>query len=154
MNFVQRRRFLWILFLVRLAALALSAVLTTATTLARLQFNELAQTSTAIARLRCIGSQVLWEQGELWTETRFEVIERNKGLLRALSPCAHWAEVAGICIPASRERRCFGRAKTFICFCGRSPWNPIACWAGRREPSGLPETCRASHTGLRQNGDF
>lgn len=82
MNFVERRRFLWILFLVGLAVLALSAVLTNAaTTLARLEFDELARTSTAIARLRCIGSQVLWEQGELWTETRFEVIERNKGLL-------------------------------------------------------------------------
>jgi hypothetical protein len=84
MNFVERRRFLWILFLVGLAALALSAVLTNATTLARLQFDELAQTSTAIARLRCLGSQVLWEQGELLTETRFEVVERNKGLLPGL----------------------------------------------------------------------
>ena len=81
MNFVQRRRFLWIVFLVGLAMLALGAVLTNATTLARLQFQELAQTSTAIARLRCIGSHVLWEQGELWTETKFEVIERNKGAL-------------------------------------------------------------------------
>lgn len=84
MNFAERRRFLWILFLVGLAVLALSAVLTNATTLARLQFDELAQTSTAIARLRCLGSQVLWEQGELWTETRFEVVERNKGLLPPL----------------------------------------------------------------------
>ena len=81
MNFLERRRFLWILFLVGLAVLALSAVLTNATTLARLQFDELARTSTAIARLRCVASLVLWEQGELWTETRFEVIERDKGLL-------------------------------------------------------------------------
>jgi hypothetical protein len=81
MNFVERRRFLWILFLVGLAMLALTAVLTNATTLARLQFEELAQTSTAIARLRCLGSQVVWDQGEMWTDTRFAVIERNKGLV-------------------------------------------------------------------------
>jgi hypothetical protein len=76
MNFMQRRRFLWILFLVGLAMVTLGAVLTNATTLARLQFQELAQTSTAIARLRRIGSHVLWE-----IETRFEVMERNKGSL-------------------------------------------------------------------------
>ena len=84
MNFVQRRRFLWILFLAGIAALVLTAALTNATTLARLRFEELAQASTAVARLRCLGSEVRWEQGELWTETRFEVVERNKGLLPGL----------------------------------------------------------------------
>jgi hypothetical protein len=81
MNFRERRRFLWVLFLVGLAMLTLTAVLTSATTLARLELNQLARASTAVARLRCMGSQVLWEQGELWTETRFEVVEVSKGPL-------------------------------------------------------------------------
>ena len=84
MSYVQRRRFLWIVFLVGLAVLALTAALTDATTLVRLRFQDLAQQSTAIARLRCIASESRWEKGELWTETRFEVIEVHKGLLSQL----------------------------------------------------------------------
>ena len=84
MSYVQRRRFLWIVFLVGLAVLGLTAALTDATTLVRLRFQELAQQSTAIARLRCIASENRWERGELWTETRFEVIEVQKGLLSRL----------------------------------------------------------------------
>src|SRR6267378_2923423 len=56
MSFVQRRRFLWILFLAGLALLA-------------------------VARLRCIGVETFLENGEIWTETRFETVELNKGLL-------------------------------------------------------------------------
>jgi hypothetical protein len=82
MNYVQRRRFLWICFLVGLALLlALTAAFANGTTFARLRFEDLAHHSTAVARLRCLGSEFHWERGELWTETRFEVLERNKGLL-------------------------------------------------------------------------
>ena len=84
MSYAKRKRFLWILLLVGLGVLALSAMLANATTLTRLRFEELAQGSTAVARLRCLGSEVRWEQGELWTETQFEVVERNKGLLPGL----------------------------------------------------------------------
>src|SRR5208282_2782501 len=78
MNYVQRRRFLWILFL---GGLALLAVAASATTLSRLKLEDLAQESTAVARLRCLGATSRWEQGEIWTETRFEVVQREKGSL-------------------------------------------------------------------------
>jgi len=78
MSYVQRRRFLWILFL---AGLALLAVVANATTLARMRFEELAKQATAVARLRCLGAESQWEKGEIWTETRFEVVEQNKGRL-------------------------------------------------------------------------
>ena len=78
MSFVQRRRFLWILFLAALGFLAIAA---NATTLSRLRFEELAGQATAVARLRCLGVQSRWENGEIWTETRFETLELNKGLL-------------------------------------------------------------------------
>jgi hypothetical protein len=81
MSFVQRRRFLWILFLVALVLLAVAA---SATTLSRLRFEELAQQATAVARLRCLGAETRWENGEIWTDTRFEVVEQNKGLLPGL----------------------------------------------------------------------
>jgi hypothetical protein len=84
MSYVQRRRFLWMVFLVGLAVLALTAALTNATTLVRLRFQDLAQRSTAIAKLRCVGSESRWDKGELWTETRFEVLEVHKGLLSRL----------------------------------------------------------------------
>src|SRR5712692_63258 len=78
MSFVQRRRFLWILFLTGLALLAVAA---NATTLSRLRFEEMVNQATAVARLRCIGVESRWENGEIWTETRFEIVELNKGLL-------------------------------------------------------------------------
>jgi hypothetical protein len=84
MSYVERRRFLWVVFLMGLAALALGAALTNATTLMPLRFEELAQESTAVARLRCLGSESRWDRGEIWTETRFEVVELDKGLLPGL----------------------------------------------------------------------
>ena len=60
MSFVQRRRFLWILFLTGLALLAVAA---SATTLSRLRFEELAKQATAVARLRCLGAEARWENG-------------------------------------------------------------------------------------------
>jgi len=78
MSYVQRRRFLWILFLGGIVLLALAA---SATTLSRLKLEDLAQESTAVARLRCLSATSRWEQGEIWTETRFEVVQREKGSL-------------------------------------------------------------------------
>ena len=78
MSFVRRRQFLWILFLVGLALLAVAA---NSTTLSRLRFEELVNRATAVARLRCLGAESRWENGEIWTDTRFEIVELNKGLL-------------------------------------------------------------------------
>jgi len=78
MSFAQRRRFLWILFLMGLALLAAVA---NATTLARMQFEELARQATAVARVRCLGIASKWQNGEIWTETRFEIVEQSKGTL-------------------------------------------------------------------------
>jgi hypothetical protein len=49
MSYVQRRRFLWILFL---AGIALLAVVANATTLARLSFDDLAKQSAAVSEFR------------------------------------------------------------------------------------------------------
>lgn len=76
MSFAQRRRFLWILFLV---GLALIAAVANATTLARLNFHDLASQATAIARVRCLRAVSHWKDGEIWTQTEFAVTEQNKG---------------------------------------------------------------------------
>jgi len=78
MSYVQRRRFLWVLFLAGLALLALAA---NATTLARLQFFQLVRNSSAIARLRCVDMQTRLEGGEIWTDWVFEVLQFDKGYL-------------------------------------------------------------------------
>ncbi len=78
MSYVERRRFLWILLL---AALALLAIVANATTLARMQFEELARHATAVARVRCLAATSFWENSEIWTDTNFEVVEQMKGLL-------------------------------------------------------------------------
>jgi hypothetical protein len=62
MSFVQRRRFLWILFLAGLALLAIAA---NATTLSRLRFEDLVKQATAVARLRCLGAESRWQDGEI-----------------------------------------------------------------------------------------
>jgi hypothetical protein len=80
MSYVERRRFLWILLL---AALTLLAVVANATTLARMRFEELAQQATAVARLRCLSVRSFWHNGEIWTDTQFEVVEQAKGTLPA-----------------------------------------------------------------------
>jgi hypothetical protein len=95
MSFAERRKFLWICFFAGLVLLALTAALTSGTTLARLRFDDLAQQSSAVARLRCLGSEFRWERGELWTETRFEVLERNKGLLPGLVTVRTMGGIAG-----------------------------------------------------------
>ena len=78
MSYIERRRFLWILFVIGLVLIAISA---RATTLSRLTLEDLARESTAIARLRCLSSRSLWDQGEIWTESRFVVVQREKGAL-------------------------------------------------------------------------
>jgi hypothetical protein len=78
MSYVQRRRFLWVLFLAGLALLALAA---NATTLARLQFFQLVRSSSAIARLHCVEMQTRVESGEIWTDWVFEVVQFDKGYL-------------------------------------------------------------------------
>lgn len=78
MSFVERRRFLWILFLIGLALIGMVA---NATTLARLRFDDMARIASAVARVRCVSSEALWKNGEIWTETQFLVEEENKGSL-------------------------------------------------------------------------
>ena len=78
MSYVQRRRFLWAMFL---AGLALIAIAVHATTLARLPFYQLVKDSSAIARLRCIAAQTRLEDGEIWTDSVFEVMQFDKGYL-------------------------------------------------------------------------
>ena len=78
MSYVQRRRFLWILFLI---GIALVAIVANATTLVRLQFYQLVQHSSAIARVRCVRADTRLESGEIWTDTVFEVVQHDKGFL-------------------------------------------------------------------------
>ena len=81
MSFAQRRRFLWILFLI---GLALIAVVANATTLARLSFRELASRADTIVRARCLSSESRWEKAEIWTFSEFEVLAASKGVVPGL----------------------------------------------------------------------
>ena len=76
----ERKQFLWMLFLIGLALLGL-AVVSSATTLARLKFSDLTSQATAVGRMRCLRTESHWQNGEIWTRTDFAVLEQNKGLL-------------------------------------------------------------------------
>jgi hypothetical protein len=78
MSYQQRRRFLLVLFLIGVILVAIAA---RATTLARLQFNQLVQDSSAIARVRCLRADARMENGEIWTDTAFQVVQPDKGYL-------------------------------------------------------------------------
>jgi len=78
MSYKDRRRFLWILFLI---GLGLIAIVAQATTLVRLRFQDLVHYSYAVARVRCERSRTLMENGEIWTDTTFRVLWQEKGYL-------------------------------------------------------------------------
>lgn len=78
MSYLQRRKFLWILFLI---GLALIAAVANATTLTRLEFADLAAQATAIARVRSLHSASYFKNREIWTRTQFLVEEQSKGQL-------------------------------------------------------------------------
>jgi hypothetical protein len=78
MSYKDRRRFLWVLFLI---GLALIAIVAQATTLVRLRFQDLVHYSHSIARVRCLHAESLMEKGEIWTDTTFRVLSHNKGYL-------------------------------------------------------------------------
>ena len=61
-----------------LLLLALAAA-AQATTLARMNLDELTAASGAIVRVRCLGGETRFEDGEIWTLTTFEVMETLKG---------------------------------------------------------------------------
>ena len=81
MSTTQRRRFLWILFLLGIGLIAAAAA--SATTLVRLQFAELVHLANAITRGRCVSVETVMERGEVWTNTTFEIMETPKGELPA-----------------------------------------------------------------------
>lgn len=76
----ERKRFLWMLFLIGLVLLV-AAVVSDATTLARLKFDDLTSQASAVARLHCLRTESHWSNGEIWTRSEFIVVKVNKGTL-------------------------------------------------------------------------
>lgn len=66
-------RFVW------LTCVLLGGAVAQATTLVRMDLDQLTATASTIARVRCLGNDVRVEGGEIWTFTRFEVQETLKG---------------------------------------------------------------------------
>ena len=135
MSYVQRRRFLWILFL---CALALLAVAASATTLSRLKLEDLALESTAVARMRCLGATSRWDKGEIWTETRFEVLEREKGTLPGIVTVRMLGGHVGNLHSHVDEVPAFRAGEEVYLFLWARKANRIRCWAGRKEHFALP----------------
>jgi len=78
MSYKDRRRFLWILFLI---GLGLIAIVAQATTLTRLRFQDLVHYSYSVARVHCLRERTALENGEIWTDTTFRVLWQSKGYL-------------------------------------------------------------------------
>ena len=69
--------------ILKIAVLLCAAASVRATTLARLNLDELAAAADAAARVRCTGVESRWENGQIWTVTSFDVVETVKGTLPA-----------------------------------------------------------------------
>lgn len=65
-----------------LAALSITAAVR-ATTLVRLNLDQLAAAADNVARVRCASAESRWENGAIWTVTTFDVLETMKGNLPA-----------------------------------------------------------------------
>ncbi len=61
------------------AVMAALAPLAAATTLMRMNLDELAAAAGAVARVRWVAAESRWEGGHVWTLTTFEVVEALKG---------------------------------------------------------------------------
>jgi hypothetical protein len=109
----RRRYCLWFLFL---TGLVLIAIVANATTLAHLSFPQLVGYSSAIARVRCLGADVRMVDGEIWTDTRFHLVEAEKGNLPQYLTVGNLAERFAACTLASTARRNSIAAKRFIYF--------------------------------------
>lgn len=54
-----------------------------ATTIVRMSLAEMSQAAKAIARVRCVSNATVWDAGEVWTLTTFEVQQTWRGTLPA-----------------------------------------------------------------------
>jgi hypothetical protein len=72
---VNSKLFLWIVLLV---LLILTAIVASATTLVPMSFDELTQRATAIVHARCVRVDSVWSNGEIWTDSRFEILDEVK----------------------------------------------------------------------------
>lgn len=75
MSSANSRQFLWILLLV---TLLLTVIVASATTLEPMTFARLTRQATAIVRVRCVSVQSAWANGEIWTDSRFAVVQQEK----------------------------------------------------------------------------
>src|SRR5271165_790006 len=75
MSRIKSKPLLWIVLPL---VLGLTTVVADATTLTPMTFDELTQRATAIVRVRCISVQSAWAGGEIWTDSRFEILEQSK----------------------------------------------------------------------------
>lgn len=60
-------------------AVGLAAAVAGATTLERMDLEQLTSAARVVARVRCLENESRWEGSEIWTFTRFEVLETLKG---------------------------------------------------------------------------
>jgi hypothetical protein len=75
MNSANAKQCLWVLLII---TLVLTVLVATSTTLAPMSFADLTQRATAIAHLRCVSVHSTWANGEIWTVSRFDVLEQVK----------------------------------------------------------------------------
>ncbi|HWF37911.1 MAG TPA: hypothetical protein VG322_05295 [Candidatus Acidoferrales bacterium] len=57
------------------------AATTNATTLERMSLERMTQLTKTIARVRCVSNATIWDSGEIWTVTTFDVQQNWRGTL-------------------------------------------------------------------------
>ena len=72
----SRRRLLGVVGILLLIA---TPCVSQATTLMRMSLAQMARTAQVIVRARCVSNATLWDEGEIWTRTTFDVEESWSG---------------------------------------------------------------------------
>jgi hypothetical protein len=68
-----------VLAVVAILLLPATAFVAKATTLMRMSLAQMARTAQVIVRARCVSNATLWDEGEIWTRTTFDVEESWSG---------------------------------------------------------------------------
>ncbi len=112
-------------------AFALGTTALGATTLARMNLDELVGAAEVVARVRCLENEGRWENGEIWTFTSSEVVETLKGVAPRLVTVRLLGGRVGHVISAVEGAPRFRPGEEAVLFLERTRWGDfsVTSWA-------------------------
>jgi len=108
-------------------------------------FPDLVHYASAIARVRCVGADTRVENGEIFTDTRFHVLEAKRALPASIVVRSR-AGNSSTYIRTWKAPRNSASERKSTCFSGGAREGSSMCWAGRRNVSRAPRPLSGKET--------